>query len=393
MVDVSRVNLDRAVWNRVHAPLVDGAPLYRRVENSQDVTEASNKTEKWLKTVERAYNSPSNIRKLWITSKFIAVKYYKPMVGGNTTINVQSMAKLGIDEALEECSRTGQPLRNVKQFNGNPLAAIYSPWVCSNIEEIYFDHTELLGDVIHPMCVETLQKIGIDPNQYNMLDVAMQAGTIPLEAIRAIFNATCLKYVLGVRDRYPRLKVVGYVSNLAAVYQQVQLTEAQRKPVMEDFTSLWCDNDLIQEMVAHKKATIWKLTDVWLPNNKFRLSVNMYNYDNDVLQPYFDKLKLEMDEYVRKRKAAESAESTNNDEDTSEAEQAQENDIQATSKESDDKQESQIEKLLNTIAVNCPEPTLKSVMAVAFKTATQEDKQAILNDMTDKGKERYIKYI
>ena len=80
---ISIINLDKMLTEMVHRPRIDGYPLYTRVDNlmeSGDGTTVTDKGSKWERASKVSYNSPGNIRRLFITHQGVFIHYYAPIV-------------------------------------------------------------------------------------------------------------------------------------------------------------------------------------------------------------------------------------------------------------------------------------------------------------------------
>lgn len=377
MASVEKINLENIIWNRVHSPLVDGKPLYLRSDGGTD--DGVSRTPKWENTAAKTYNSPNNIRRVFITSKYILVNYYQPIVGQKTLSNKVSLEKFGIDSLIETSISTGTPLNNLAIYTGNGLSAIYKPWVCSNIEEIYFDHTILLSSDITTICADIMTKLNIDPTNYTMLDVALKAGTIPLEAVKEIFKAGCLKNTNDLRDRFPRLKAVGYVQNLALVVAEAsRLNTPGKKSLLDIMLTSWYDNELVKKLVEQRQATILKMDDVPKLNNKFSLRSGIYTYDDTILKRYFTAAIKVIDEEAYKIKSERLRLEKQKSDFESEI---------AALEHSNSK--SELEITLDKI--NNPD-IIQSIIDITFRRCTANEKKEALEGMTVEGQKKYIEY-
>lgn len=145
----------------------------------------SNMYKAYLDNKDKTYNSPRNIRRLFVTENRVVVQYYtSPVSNGKREAGVwSSKGYLGtsihgaLKKAMEyeraaSISREATKKMDKVTISGNFLKAIVHPVMCSNIEEIYFD--------------EVMFKLAMDVDG---TDIALEASIgIPANQIKNICN-------------------------------------------------------------------------------------------------------------------------------------------------------------------------------------------------------------
>ena len=337
------INLDKEISERVHLPKVDNMPLYVRLDNNLDeyIKKKLEKSEKWLEKAKTIYNSPDNIRRVFITYKAVHIEYFRPIKGTNEKkLTKTSTFDIPFDEIYNILIKDYTEGRKLSYRVINyGLKALYKPWVCSNIEEIYFDWSLFLSEHIQNLGYGDLFEYYKEPRKNNE------------EPIKKILETACLSDGCKLEERYPRLKCVGYISNLEMLYNQVPKKPGIKD--LEDLNEVWCLNDLVIKGVKSGE-TIISIYEISKPsfNIKYSIKESLYKYDKEVLKPYFE-------------------------------------DIKAKIKRTRHTQKSDLEKILDMIYKNSDEKQALAAIKIIFKDINEEEKEKILNQMSEKGREKY----
>lgn len=385
---MEKLNLDTVIWNRIHYPLVDGRPLFKRVDGAidsgNDPWRNSKATDKWLGMVETCYNSPDNIRKVMITSEFVLVEYYRPFAGSKEPLNKilfnkVNMGSIKIDELISQAKDKNCRVDGIVQISGTGLGGIIKPWVCSNIEEIYFDHSILISPELSSICADIISQIGADISNTTLLDIYMKAGRIPVQAVERVFRAICLKGVEDVRDRFPRLKAVGFVSNLSRIYD-AEYRDRRKIGLLDRLTRDLYRHTFIREYAKEKRASIWVLDDIPKLNDKFSIKDNIYCYDGDILAGYADLVSEEVGK-IRTREKEEQRKLEEQDNKNTE-------NTENTGKHSDIK--SELEISLDKLG---SEDRVKRYLMVVLNNIGDNKRLELFESMTLEGQKKYGKSI
>lgn len=292
-----RINLDKEVEKLIHFPRFEGTPLYTRIPgcmegyaNTQE--DVSTKSLAWIKWSHLSYGSPNNIRRVFITSKGVKTHLYQPIVnkgskGKNTSLKRENQfSSFKADEVVQSIL-SGQNEYIVTRTGFNALA---SPWVASNIEELYFDWTVLLSDDVMNMGKgNLLAELTATSN------TGITRSTLPYE----LFEFACLKGQ-DIRTKFPRLRVIGYIQQLDRVYNMVDYKGGAES--IEEMGKLWCANRVVKAAGADAncRVLIYDVPGVKRLNTDYRKREGIYSYDAEVLLPYFEDRKIKINEYKSK---------------------------------------------------------------------------------------------
>ena len=265
------LNTDRGVL--IHYPIVDGYPLYARLDSNiqEDMT---SRTDKWKQAVEKVYNSPNNVKRVYFEQDRVYVEFHKSINNKGKSVELKG------DNYSEMLSK-GE--LDIGKSSGSYLTAIVYPWVCSNIEEIYFDWSMFISNDI--------LNLGLG----NLLDQAIGNSRKPIEisTIQYLFTRYCMNTpsldINEVKSRFPRLKVVGYARDLTSIRQKIN---ANRQFISKEDKHIkpWCAWGMdFKNAVDRGEATLWLLPDANKHITKSITRDNTYRFDKEYLAEYFEK--------------------------------------------------------------------------------------------------------
>ena len=299
-------NIDNIIAKAVHGPKVDDIPLYARLDGDQEQgfnKTAGNKSEKWEKACLSSYTSPNNVRKVFISGDKVVVQLYKPVIikgkpdsrgcwreftiPKEDSLRDNAIKSLTYQQRRSKYFMEQQINPNAKEpdlirIRGTGLGALSSPWVCSNIEEVYFDWTLLASEKYRNAgigCEELLQEYLKGKRGF------MQHG-LPLD----MFLHANMGNVQDLRSRYPRLRVVGLISELGKILELPFDRGKTGLDSLEDSVKLWVKSDVNVELLKKSNSLIVVTQvneDIPLYNPKFALRDGIYKYDEEVLREYF----------------------------------------------------------------------------------------------------------
>lgn len=357
------INLNQLITDMIHRPRINGFPLYKRVDESEQNEgkefTAESRGEKWVKASNKAYNSPGNIRRIFITHKRVIVHYFAPVFGDkNKSLSRQANFPIDMEQVLISLMRG----ENKYRVKGTGLYAIYKPWVCSNVEEVYFDWTLLMSEEVNNMGFGNLI------NYYNTIEkVGMMDGT----PIKEIFKNECLRGVDGLRNRFTRLRCIGLISNLEEIYDIIGKSEDREN----DKFKLWVNNKYVIESVRNPQysVSLVKFDDVGKYNSEMSIKDGIYQYDKDVLSRYAEKMNKTIKE--TRGKLREEIKGT----------EEKQNELEGAIKV--DKSEFEIH--LDEIYLAKGPTYTKIAFTVATEGLSKESKIAIIEEFSTEGKEKY----
>jgi len=222
MVTVSK-SLNSLYKRAMHRPMTsDGFALYTKADGYAGTVEGESQAEQsenYRKHCNSTYNSPTNIRKVFITGKGVAVQYYAIPISAknngthwsfatfeeyfNLFDTAFKMLTYQSDLAKYNMSKaTGMKCVEPKRYkiDGNGIGIISHPWVCSNIEEIYFDWTMIMSAEVGPyfkeFCTASAYQAFMSKEE-----PAMEQN---YSGIQAFFEQFNMGGTRNIRKRFPR---------------------------------------------------------------------------------------------------------------------------------------------------------------------------------------------
>lgn len=294
------INLSSMLIKHVNKPCIKDSNivLYTHIAGYEGELLGSDveisKNAKLMEIGQRNYSSPTNIRRVFITSNKVLVQTYKPIIKSgkpdvNGCWNVSSLEKENIKDIF---------INNEKErFTGNILKVFSKPWVISNIEEIYIDWTLLISDDIQnrfPEAAQLLQSI------INNSGGRLIKSDLP----QRIFEDANGGNIKSIRERYPRLKCISMISNLEQVINS-QFDKSKSNGSTEDFSMLWIESETNKELVKKSNSVVIINTlfdDIGRVNRNFAIRDGVYKFDAEVLKPYFVNIQEVMLEEARKKR-------------------------------------------------------------------------------------------
>lgn len=279
---MANFNLDNIIGKCVHRPIAsndpDKYPLYKRNDGAFDELggKQTSRSDAWKAAVEKHYSSPNNIRRIFITREGVYVHFFRPFSGAKDSTTREAFYKYSsVNDKFNpiELYKAGDN-RSAYKFG---LGCLRDKWVCSNIEEIYFDWTLLLS--------RDLISLGLG----NLIADWTKGGNgkiLPGDVLWAIFSRSCLKNGENISRIFPRLKVICYVNELNILYNAVK-----RKPGEEsaqDLCTPWYKNAQFKAAVADRRfcVSLYKVPNVSAINKKYSTR-SYYCFDTEKLEPYF----------------------------------------------------------------------------------------------------------
>ena len=281
-------NLNKILEYYVHRPITTaGDVLYRRIDNSIDEADRSVKDEKiYNEEVQKKYNSPDNIRRLVFTEKRIIVQYFKNVIGAETLgtirntaisefedIDMNTRRNLFIASKLKGYSGMLNMARSkgieVEQISGSGLKALVRPWVTQNIEEIYFDWLALTGVYSGN---NTLEAYGSSTSIADRNEVIKSL----------VFEALEVDDMQSLRERFPRLRIVGCILNLEEFQSEILDVMKETKDTI--------NSKCILEAIKGENVKVWGAFASYGVNVSIKYSCKdgLYSFDKEVLKEYFE---------------------------------------------------------------------------------------------------------
>ena len=339
------INYNSLILKAMHRPLVGEYVLYTRVSGA-NVEEGSTKAEqdeKYKRASQHTFNSPTNIRRIFITGKRVVVHLYTPFymkgkpytsyvidtqyssdsVGLTKNYGLTDMfdvIKHMMNERNELDEYRINKMRDPKtkepttyRVDGNILKVLSSTYACNNIEEIYFDFTALLAEELKPY----VRQIAFENNyqQYlNSQSFSFNNGSFLLQALFAFNNIT----QQNLKNRFPRLRQIALVSNLENVIEHnAQQNHCEFIKNVKD-TRTWYEVN--EELIKASRSIVFMAyvtkPGERKPNTEFIVKDTQYKFDKEVLKDKVDQYKKQLDATVAHGKAGvlgNSADANNED--------------------------------------------------------------------------------
>ena len=374
---MSVINISELVGKLIHSPILytdtDEIPMYVKVkEKPHDV--------KYMENMSKTYNSPNNIRRIFLTYSGVTINWYVPYVENkrqlrtytknfhfNTSIDstASDILKAGLNGEVDEQSK----------LVGSPISLLNNLYECSNVEEIYFDWTYALADG----CIDSIKEIAnenaLDKYEFiNSIRYAQKFSEINTDHFRNIVDET-----LGEnwKERFPRLHQVGIISNLEAVMSNPAVINSQGLLKTKNDTKTWLESnaELIQRSNSIVQISI--IDQSSKPNYNFKVKDQQYKFDHDYLKDYVEKYKKAFENIIR----------------TGNAEGVKEEPKEETSGEIDETLEALITELRETEKKRGIQNYAMAILRIAYCDMSADEKKKAINSVSGENKQLLSKAI
>lgn len=320
-----KVSIDRIIRNAMHAPRLGAYGQYIAYpningynENTERNTQAEQDTA-YVTGCKTTFNSPTNIRKVFITGARVRVEYYAtPIVKDKSTKHFREKAYDSQDNLFNIAEKhliykeaynayCGEKMINPNavepdgyNISGNGLGAFANPYVCSNIEEIYFDWTILLSDDVKAYIPELMD----NQKLYAMLNKQTTFSATESQSVLNLFEAFNSGGAKDLRKRFPRLRYIALISNLDDILTsgQAQHSDLEFNNIEESAITWFVKNaELIKQSNSIVIANdIGK--DLDKINKNFIVKNNTFKFDDEKLKGIIDSHLTKVDDYIRKQR-------------------------------------------------------------------------------------------
>lgn len=394
-------NLESIVSGKVHIPRVDNLPLYVRVDGGvDDEINKNKKTDKWESVSHKIYNSPDNVRRVFITHKGVYIQLYKSIKGLEK--DGKFIYKKYDDNTKELISRLkasggrynlGE--KRVDRLVGSGIGGICRSWVCSNIEEVYFDWVIFLSEDIKNMGYGDIY------NEYIVKGI-----DIPRDVIEGIFKRYCLSSVSDIKVRYPRLRSYGYIRDLDKEMEYINSVSGSLKDELlakELGSRPWYLNKLVAKCKVEHGVSLVELDKAKVKNDEdFSIKSNIYKYDRDILDGFICGYRKGLrDKRLGKDTKIDNEEGLNRSIDTKDSNKCtsnknevkieNNNNIDEDTKKVYNRDVKEFERLLDGLYEVGGIEGVKKGIQISLKGSGNSEE--IYEELTERGKERYGKYI
>lgn len=326
------------------------------------------------------YNSPTNVRKVWITGKRVAVQYYttvktakkdgKHYYVKEMEINLFDILKdqMQYNEKLNSYSMSKTAGEKVDKpdsgsIKGNPFSVFLNPYTLNNVEEIYVDYAVCLAsDEAKPYfygLMSMLPQLMTSRTQYNCIKNH--------ELGQAFCNLTGIGSDV-LKKRFPRLRVIAMVSRLDEILMHQGNKNVDLEFKMSDIESKkvnWID--LNEHLIQTSNSFVMR-TDIPHSglNTEFNVKDQQYKLDALFLKGLVAEYSQKVKDYSRQKRYG------------------------TTEKESEDIIESQMseeEKLICSL----DEKKQANVLLLVLDGKTLQEKSRFFNNISKANRERLMK--
>lgn len=302
---VYKINLNSAGSRMLNIPLVNSAPTYVRVDGARENVrnELLQADEQWnITAMQRGCNSPNNARAVFITNwgmyRLNYLKVGKSMltgmvlgIGDGSDKHVRS-AKASV--ALSGCysihdfKMMHDKMGFTVEIQRTGLRCIESPWVLSNIEEIY------VGNIV--LCSDRSNEPGSSyiGNEEDINKSKRNMEISPYMLRNLLFNALGEKNENDICKKFTRLKRIVFVpGNYNPAIGSELFDKANEVKGLEVFDIVKRQIEYAQSKQTSKigQPVVYELDNQYLSDDIYTTRSGIYVYDRDRLESYFASVK------------------------------------------------------------------------------------------------------
>lgn len=330
------ISLSSVINTNIHKPKTkSGFTLYPKVPGYNGASEdgdMSTKAEQdplYKSQSAKNYNSPTNIKRLFITTKHVIVEYHTgPIIGGTsgnrwTKSDVRDTESgLSLYEIAEKIATYESDTRKYmmeKAINKSAVAPnqyyvtgafniAAHPYACSNVEEIYFDWSMLLSFDVAPYFNELLKgatAAQVASTFVNFKGNVVTENQMPINC----FMAQSAGGSKDLRKKFPRLREITFISNLEDIISSGQALGVMNTPENErtgEPYRTWYE--LNENLIRSTNTCVIRgnmTGQVSNPNKEFIVKSSIYAFDFDKLDAYVKSYANKITSLIRKQKYGE----------------------------------------------------------------------------------------
>lgn len=368
------LNLTKIYGEYLNVPTIKNSsnksPLYA-ISGTEDADELKHITRdaEWLAKCEGTYNSPTNTRRVIITSNEVILQFYKPYKhnGKDSTEGLwrsRVVTNSDFDPAKEYkasiLNQSGDMAYQTRpdttyEITGNPLICFRHPWMMSNVEEILLDETLLYSKYMN-------DSFGDKTARALMLRaIKGDLSGLTSNHIAAIVTKALNVGLNDINVKFPRLKVVAIIPGLS---RYIQAAEPKRL-LTDDLDTLidaYARMGLNVDSCGVYKTPVYSAID--LGNIITR---NYYKFDREVLSKFAKTFSDDLRVIRDQKKAAKAADEAAK--------------LEASKNE--------LEKVLDNILATDGEHTARIVCKIVLESNSPQDREQIIKDFTPNGRKAY----
>lgn len=321
MAEISKLNLNDLIGKTLHCH------PYLRIDGGL----AGN--DEYTKAIEKrnnVYTSPRNVRKIFIKSTGIDVVYYRPIVGKGDELSEtlpyseenKKLLKMALEDFVNKVQSGNSDILNRVTVSGTGFSTFLKDLSVSNLEELYFDWTLLLGNeellgtfLLKSVNAEPFSLIGLgtetdtyynEINSINKVTKEMVCAK-PISQTKSAIVSSFYRYIVKnmcnnsdeISVKYPRLKTIGFIANSNyrlksdGAISKNDILNYNKNNLFNDikYSSL---GDLRKALSSNGlfKFSLFVSTGVNLYTSNFRVDTATYQFDKDFLYDYFKSEKV-----------------------------------------------------------------------------------------------------
>lgn len=332
-----KTNYNKEILFALHRPRTKtGFPLYTKVADYSGSADAystqAEQDEIYRRECQSKFNSPTNIRRVFITYKNVTVEYYAKsnVVERSSTRAYDTSIKDVIENIMtnnqrmmeyreEKVINRGAKEPDIYSLCGDVIGVISNPYTCNNIEEIYMDWSVLLCDEVKPY----FQNLISDGTIQSFMTGTSKPGEMKNDVMLKYFTAFNSGGAKDIRTRFPRLRIIGLISNLNDVIgAEITLKsksafnihtalnfntdkESVKREIEFKFPT-WYDV-VKQSGLLERSSCIISTIQTKLPNTNFIVKDNQYKFDRDILKERVDAYNAQIKNCLREEQYGKGA--------------------------------------------------------------------------------------
>lgn len=330
IISISTVTGKYIHWPRTRDDLV----LYTRTEHASDDEDSYNLSKRqnsdyYKANCDKSFNSATNIKRIWFTHSRVIVEYHtNPIINKNSGAAIVSHNIVEDGKSLYQIAEEiAMYDENIHRYQGekaiNSMATkpteyringkfniCSSPYVCSNIEEIYFDWSILMSEDVLPyfaniLGVSSQAELAYKFNQGNGGDLGKSAS----DAMIRMFVDHNSGGAKNIANRFPRLREIAMISNLDNIVNELapssdtlyKMSPNRKNEKSGVSYDTWIKSNMNLIVNSGSYIINWR-TERQNPNTEFIVKSSTYKFDFDKLDAYVKQYTTKVNEIARNNK-------------------------------------------------------------------------------------------
>lgn len=310
-VQTVSININKIYRDLLHRPRDKrGNVYYVPLQNADNISKEDRQltADKEYMMRQKLYcNSPTNLRRVWLSLNHVAVEYYVTPLNNNETTkvyvrhiskadNLRDIVRKFLDfKSINEnqmmmSKAIGEKLPDKIKIEGRGFQALTHPWTCNNLEEIYFDYgllvsmdAEVLMAQHGTNAVEQLGKFYTGQEQHNISE-----NDVPLRLFSGGYGEKD-----GALNQYKRLHTVAMISKLDKILALADFSKSVSRfdkdnPVQ--MPTSWYKQQGVMSAIVQSNSEVWVWNKKSPVNNMsiedFNIKSSYYVFDDEHLDPY-----------------------------------------------------------------------------------------------------------